>query len=372
MLTDEPTTTGISTTPPGADSEGEGERGRATKPLAILCIAQSGQGTGSLQRTQALRRLGHHVTVVDPFEFGPKSLRARAVDYKTGYRFTRWLVARRLLQHLGGARFDLVWVQGGVQIGPDLVRSLRSQARAVVNYNNDDPYGGRDGRRFDTYRAAVPEYDKVYVLRNQNVAESYAAGARAVERLWFAYDDVAHRADPLTVEERQTWASDVLFVGTYMPERGPFMAELIRRGVPLSIWGDRWDRAPEWETIKPAWRGPGLFSDDYSRALRGAKICLGLVSKGNRDQHTIRSVEIPAVGTLLCAERTAEHQALYKEDSEAVFWGSAEECAGVCERLLASPERIEQIAAAGHARVRSLRLSHEQMLADAIGRLELV
>jgi len=52
----------------------------------------------------------------------------------------------------------------------------------------------------------------------------------------------------------------------------------------------------------------------------------------------------------LCAERTREHLEMYVDGREALFWGSAEECAAVCREALADEERRRRIVAAGHAR----------------------
>lgn len=80
------------------------------------------------------------------------------------------------------------------------------------------------------------------------------------------------------------------------------------------------------------------------------KNLLGLLSKGNRDLHTTRSIEIPFLGGLLCAERTVEHVLLYDDKQEAVFWNDAEECALCCNELLdEEPLRIH-IAKKGQAR----------------------
>jgi spore maturation protein CgeB len=154
----------------------------------------------------------------------------------------------------------------------------------------------------------------------------------------------------LREEERSGLASDVTFIGTWLPERGPFLAELIKRGTPLTIRGDRWEKAPEWPVLRSHWRGPGLDSADYTAAIQAAKICIGMLSKQNRDLHTQRSMEIPAIGTVLCAERTSEHLALYKEGQEAVFWRDAAECAEVCKALLADNSRRETIAQRGYER----------------------
>jgi hypothetical protein len=148
------------------------------------------------------------------------------------------------------------------------------------------------------------------------------------------------------------WSSEVLFLGTWFPERGPFLLELVKRGVPLTIRGTNWSKAPEWEALKPHWKGGALLGDDYAKAIQCAKVNIGLLSMMNRDLHTTRSLEIPALGALLCAQRTSEHLAMYREGEEALFWADPEECAAMCRKALEYKGLRESIARAGHARTR--------------------
>jgi spore maturation protein CgeB len=221
----------------------------------------------------------------------------------------------------------------------------------VINYNIDDPFGTRDLRTWRLYLASVPYYDALFVMRNENVREAQALSAKAVYRVWMSADEVAHAPLDLSSEERLAWASDVVFVGTWMPERGPFLARLLELGVPLAIFGNRWSKAPEWAKLRPAVKGAWLDSSaSYRKAILGAKVCLGLLSKGNRDQSTTRSFEIPFAGRALCAERTAEHLSLYVEGQEAEFWNTPEECAEKCRMLLADDRRREEMAERGRQR----------------------
>ena len=318
----------------------------------VASILYLGPNTGtSRHRAAALQRLGYRVTIVDPHAFVPRLPYMLSWTHHTGGLLLGSYIQHRILESLGNERYDLTWVDAGVLVGPGLVRELRRRFGPVVNYNVDDPYGSRDGRKWRLYLKSVPHYDLVAVVRSPNVEEARRFGARDVMLVNRSADEVAHAPRSLSSEDRKRWASDVVFVGTWMPERGPFMAKLVNAGVPLTLYGDRWQRAVEWPTLQPHWRGSGLYNqDDYSRACQCAKVCLGLLSSENRDTVTQRSFEIPYLGGVFCAQRTEEHLSLYEENKEAVFWSSPEECAAQCKRLLADDAWREQLRIAGQAR----------------------
>jgi spore maturation protein CgeB len=250
-----------------------------------------------------------------------------------------------------GSTFDLTWVDWGALVSRALVDDLRKISPRVINYNVDDPFGTRDANIWMQFRAAASAYDLLIVVRKENIAEAKALNAKRVLHVYRSADEVAHAHRELTAQEKISWASDVLFVGTAFPERGPFFRDLVRLGVPLTIYGDRWSRLKEWSAIKHCWKGRGLEDAySYSTAILASKVSLGLLSKGNRDLHTTRSMEIPSLGALFCAERTSEHLHLYKEHEEAVFWSSPEECAAKCAALLADDEWRRSIATQGHER----------------------
>lgn len=331
-------------------------------------IAYIGPARGtSLHRARAFERLGHQVTLIDPWTWlGHSEWVSRWLHHAGGFG-VGLCIDRRLFAAAATARPELIFVNQGEFIGPSLLRPLRSFGVPIVNYTNDNPFSGRDGLRFRHYRKAVPSYDLLAVTFEENIAQARAAGARQITKVWLTADEIAHQPRKLSAAIFQRYCSDVAFIGTWMPERGPFMAELIGRGVPLSIWGDRWQKAREWTVIAPHWRGPGIYDDDdYAAAIQSAKICLGLLSKRSRNLHTGRSIQIPALGGLLCAERTCEHLALYDEGQEAVFWQDAEECAAHCHRLLADEPLRREIARHGHERALRNNLFNEPMLASVI------
>ena len=319
-----------------------------------------------LDRARAMQRLGHLVTHIDLRRWLPETIWVDRVIWRLGgHLFGAWL-AHQVRRRLAGLRFDVVYVDNGECVSPMVVRAFRELAPKVVNYNIDDPTGGRDMRRFLAYRKALPFYDLVAVVRQENVAECRALGARRVIRVWRSADEVSHAPRTLTPELQAKWGSDVLFLGTWMPERGTFLSKLIALGVPLTIRGSHWQKAPEWPMLAPHWKGGSISGDDYALALQCAKVNLGLVSKGNRDLHTTRSLEIPALGAMFCAERTSEHLQMYNDGFEAVFWRDAQECAEHCLSLLRDEPRRQAIAQAGHARFKANRHGNENVVARVL------
>jgi hypothetical protein len=237
--------------------------------MSDLTILYLGSNSGtSRHRGLSLRRLGHKVQFLDAHNFLPSN---QLMDYwihHTGALGLERFIRSRVLREIPSAKFDLVWVDAGNVIGPELVQDLKQRARFVINYNVDDPYGTRDANKWRLYLRSVPIYDLVAVVRECNIAEAFAAGARDVLRVHRSADEVAHAPRKLSPADQAKWKSEVAFIGTWMPERGPFMAYLAERGIPLTIWGDRWSKAEEWPILKPHWRGPGLDKDDdYAMAV---------------------------------------------------------------------------------------------------------
>jgi hypothetical protein len=341
----------------------------------ILYIGPDSPYSTSRHRADALVRTGAAIQLLDPTEAMRPHLASRFVSkfhYETGYTFFESKVCIWLESVLPKISTpDVVWVDGGEYIGTRALRRIREFGVPVVLYNLDDPTGSRDRRRFALTRRAIPHYDLCVSVRRETVSEMAALGAPHVLQVWRSYDEVEHApfADPSQIPEQ--FRSEVSFIGTWISgeRRDEFLAGLADRNIPIAIWGNRWEKAPLWNRLRPFWRGGGLAGRDYVAAIQGAHICLGMLSKGNRDLHTQRSAEIPFAGGLFCAERTSEHQALYVDGVEAVFWDDLEECAAICRRLLNDTEERERIRRAGMRKVRDLRIGNEDICRQILGEL---
>ena len=343
--------------------------------MTILFFGFHDESSTARHRAEAFRRLGHDVTILcaqEAIEPYCKNRILNAVHYRTGYALLRSVVMRWVLSQVRGKRFDMCFVDGGELLSLASLSALRQHTPKIVLFNHDDSTGLCDGNRFHTMRKALPGYDACLVVRPFNVAEFERLGARHVVHVFRSYDEVMH-APPAPGPIPPQFDNDVVFIGRNIPNEGRdvFLLELITQGIKPAIWGDNWKESPHWAKLAPYWKGGSISGQDYANAMHHARICLGMLSKGNRDEHTTRTMEVPFAGGLLCAERTPEHRQLYAEGREAVFWSDASECAALCKRLLAHPDEIARIKQAGHQRVLRNKVGNEDLCRTAIKALGL-
>lgn len=346
----------------------------------ILYIGSDQAGSTSMHRAFALRRLGNRVQVMNPSEPLASQFKLPFFDsihFHTGFRLAQGLMLKWLKGTLPFKdEFDLIWVDSGEHLGRECLKYLRTFGCPIVLYNIDDPTGERDGRRFDSLLSALSLYDLVVVVRRETEDECRKLGAKRVLRVLRSYDEEAHRPFDTRSDIPSKFRSEVAFIGTWMrhEHRDKFLLHLIENNIPVNIWGNSWQKSKYFSILKDHWRGYALSGREYIAAVQGAKICLGLLSAGNRDLHTTRSLEIPYAGGLFCAKRTSEHLELYDEGTEAVFWDDEFECVEVCRALLANPE-LEDIRLAGMRRVRSLNAGNENicgLILDTVSEFQLV
>lgn len=336
--------------------------------MRILYIGNSNPASTSRHRADALRRLGHEVVHADPYaglagKIGSKVM--FALHYRTGFRFFQKMAlawCRETLSNIN-QKIDLVWLDSGELFGPRCVWAIKSTGAPIVFYNIDDVTGNRDGRRFDSIRKCLPLFDLNVVCRKENVHEYIARGARDVMHVFRTYDEVIHAPFSSLEHIPDRFRSEVAFIGSWMPNenRDEFLMDLVTAGVPLSIWGSAWNRSKHWANLQKHHQGGPVYGRDYAAAIQGAKVCIGMLSKGNRDLHTTRSAEVPYAGGVLCAERTSEHTEMYRDGDEALFWSDSKECAAQCLRLLNDDALRDRIRTNGRRRVMELGLGNEDV-----------
>jgi spore maturation protein CgeB len=338
--------------------------------LKVLYVGDLWEGSTALHRMQALAALGARIVPVDTLP--PAARKAQRHFHRR--------VQRRLFgpPDLAGAndairrlaareRPDLLWVDKGVTIDPATLREARAASGCVIaGYSPDDMMNpGNLSRR---YVRGLPEYDVYFTTKSYGVEELEHLGAREVRFVGNAYDPRTHRPVVLDAERRRALGGPVGFVGMWERERAESIGRIATAGVPVRVWGGGWER---WRCDAPSLRVESrpVFADEYAQALCAFDINLCFLRKANRDLQTTRSIEIPACGAFMLAERTDEHRELFEEGREAEFFGDDDELLDKIRFYLARPALREAIARAGLERCVRGGYSNEARMAWMMARV---
>jgi spore maturation protein CgeB len=98
--------------------------------------------------------------------------------------------------------------------------------------------------------------------------------------------------------------------------------------------------------------------------LKEGKIVLGLLCKIHPDQTTTRTFEIPASGSFLLAERTEEHESLFEDEKEAIFFNSLEDLKHKVKYYLENNFERESIAKNGHEKIKNANYSNKNRILE--------
>lgn len=334
----------------------------------ILYFGDDSTGSTSFHRAAAIRRLGHRVTVVNPRSLLPRFDRLLSwFHYRTGYKTLQRRLQSEMASALYGLRIrpSLIWVNSGELFGPSILRWLRSEFNCpLALYCNDDPTGPRDWNRFALLRSSLAFYDLCICLRQVNELEWLSLGAIKLLRVWMSYDEVIHFA----AEPPAPLKPELCFIGTNIPAecRGLFLVNIIDSGIPLSIYGGNWRHSRYWPILRQNFYGSSLVNEDYAAQLSKVAMCLGLLSHRNRDLHTRRTMEVPAAGSVLLAERSSEHQLLFEEGVEALYWKTVTDCTELSQYMLTSESGLSAIRTAGHQRLAEFGIGNEDVLRQSL------
>lgn len=330
--------------------------------LKLLFAGPMRHGSTTLARYQAFRFLGLDVHTVDyvPFcEEGIRTLRGLERRIKLGPGI--WKLNRRLESATSEFKPDLIWLEKAIYIWP---RTLDNISASVVHYSPDDYFG--KGLYQGLIWRSLKSYAAVLTTKTFNVPELLQHGARKAYYVPNAFDPEQHRPTPLTPRERTQMASDVAFLGRWEPDREEILVRLAERGINLRVWGRDWGKRRLSRVLRSSVVPSGAWGADYAKVIGASKIVLNILSKWYRDDETTRSIEIPACGGFMLAERTPRHLEYFVEGKEAEFYTGFSELVEKVRYYLAAEEQRTHIASAGYARCMSGGYSYRHRMATVL------
>lgn len=257
---------------------------------------------------------------------------------------------KKIISQVKKNKYDIIWIDKGLTICPDtlkIIHKIQPNAK-IVNYSPDNMIERHN--QSQNYLDCIPLYDYHFTTKSFILNELCSMGAKNVYFVRKSYEDTFHYPRQINYDDLQRLGADVGFVGAWEQDRMESILYLTRNGIKVRVFGNK-----EWKKCKGdndnlIIENHGLYDEDYAKSFKCFKISLCFLRKINYDQQTSRTMEIPACGGFMIAERTEEHLKLFKENKEAVFFSSNEELLKKCLYYLSHEKEREKIAKAGYRR----------------------
>jgi spore maturation protein CgeB len=267
-------------------------------------------------------------------------------------------------------KYDLIYVKVGELISEKLILKLKTKTKKIVFYCNDNPFVKRDKNKWILFLRAAKYYDLITYHDYSRIKLSRKIGLKNSLLVTPPYDKKIHRRQKLSNFDKKKFKNDVVFVATWSPQKGIFLKKLIDLGLKVKIYGTRWDKDPNYKSLKSVTTLCHLSGKNYSKVIQSAKIALCLFAEGNLDTITTRSTEIPAIGTLLFSLRTTAMKNILIEKKEAIYFNNPNECFKKCIFYLKNHNIAKKIAMRGHKKItRVLKISNDDLIKKIINKV---
>jgi spore maturation protein CgeB len=345
-----------------------------SKKSRVLYVGPLGPRGTCYQRMRAIADLGYEITPIDTDPIDTKKWQNRLCNWvrrKINGPIDLCGVNARIGRLIQEGAYNVLWVDKGLTVRAETLMRVKElhPGTVIVSYSPDDMLNLDNQSR--EYLAGVPLYDLHVTTKTYNVGELKELGARDVFFVDNGFCPYTHRPVLVSAGERLRLGGPVGFVGTCERSRASSIAFLAQNGIAVKVWGE-WPSI--WSIIygvrSAQVMGRAVFADEYAGAICSFKIALNFLRKINRDLQTTRSVEIPACGVFMLAERTDEHLALFKEGVEAEYFSTNQELLEKVRYYLAHDDERQAIAERGRRRCIDGNYSNQARLAKVFDYLK--
>jgi spore maturation protein CgeB len=244
-------------------------------------------------------------------------------------------------------KYDIIFINNVSYITENSINKFKQYSNKIFYFCGDNPFVNRDKLRWENFKKISHQLDVVifHIKKREIYAKKYK-----IKNFLLTIPPYYKKVhlNKVNIKKKR----NIVFIGTWFPERGKFFYELKKLGMDFHIYGSRWHKDRKYyKYLKNNIKYP-LKYENTAKIISKYKINLGLLSSGNDDDITRRCIEIPATGSLLCCQRTSTLKKIFKENKEALFFKNPKECFVKCKDILQKPKILKKITFNGNIKIR--------------------
>lgn len=316
----------------------------------------------TVYRENAVRALGHELISFDDRQYCfPGRLRQAMAGLE---RYELKKMNERLLRIANNQRPDVCIVLGGHRIFPGTVERLNALGIKTALWTSDVPI------EFDNIIQAAPCYTHVFCAGTEAMNLLHQLEPTCLAWLPFGCDTGAHRPVKLTEEERHRYDHDVVFVGSYYPNRARVLESVA--DMDIHVWGPHWRKLSADSPLRPKASDAWLGYDEWVKIYNAAKIVVvAHFEDPSIPCHQIspKVFEAMACGSFVLTDAQKDLEGLFEDGRQLAVYRGPSELRAKLDHYLQYEDERQQIARCGYEEV-SRNHTYEARMARIVSVLQ--
>jgi spore maturation protein CgeB len=295
---------------------------------------------------KAIRLLGHELFV---FEDRQHSIPGRLRKYLPFLnQIDLKIINKKMISIAEKTKPDIAIVTGGHRISSAMINQVKDEGIICILWTIDAPL------YFQPIMDVAPFYDQIFCQGTEAIELLDKAGIRGAQWLPMACDPDYHHPVECTSEEKKKYGSDIVFVGSYYPERAALFEKMT--DLDLTIWGPGWESLPQSSPLKRKIRGKYTTPDEWLKIYSVSKIVLATHYQDPQNRFPVyqaspRVFEAMACGCFVISDRQRDVFSLFEDGKHLVGFDNPNDLIEKIKYYLAHPEEREAIARRGREEV---------------------
>lgn len=284
--------------------------------------------------------------------------------YKIGPLISK--INRYILANFKRMHYDLIWVDKAIYLTNETTRLLREHTSKLVHYTPDPAFTFHRSRLF---YSSLPLYDYAITTKSFEI-EDFIRVIGSSDKVLYAtqgFDRNLHR--PVIAWENKM---GVAFIGHRESDRQEMIKAMLQNELYVTLAGIGWDKFVKKHSSKYLnYLGPGVYGEDYVKAISGCLYALGSVSKWIPEKHTTRTFEIPACKTALLTERNSEIEGFYTED-EVIYYNDTTDLIRKIKYYDNHLDELKTLVENGYKKVQAGGFDYESIMKNLLRKMDII
>ncbi|WP_298780282.1 glycosyltransferase [uncultured Polaribacter sp.] len=209
----------------------------------------------------------------------------------------------------------------GSEISLDSLKIIKDKGIKLLNYNLDHPFeyfSKGSGNKF--VRKAIPFYDKHITYSKEiqkQLLETYKIKALYLP---FGYELEESKFEELRLKDKKNEEVKACFVGNPDSNRAEIINGLADKQIHIVVFGENWNKFLKPSSYIEVY--PQVNGDAYWETLAKYRVQINIFRPHNINSHNMRTFEVPAIGGIMLAPKSIEHEAFFKNNEDCFIYSN--------------------------------------------------